>query len=234
MYDQLVQLLLLIGVADEVQKKLLVSVLHDIMSLDNINDKFPDAATPLMKVLATNAFKTPNELLAFTKELTQELYNKLADESEEPVVSPEPPMKIPAPVCPKQQMAVDLKYAKVSVEIECLREEIDKLINVQDFIKAEELKQQRIVLEKEKEAIATERFNLFHPADDSASESETGTQAIQQKDSQPLNLSDYPDELFKCLQIFTACLEFGAFTEVDGFILSHIDKFVSLLFNGFA
>lgn len=229
-YAQLTQLLLMIPVCDDAQKKIMVNSLHEIMFLPEVSTRLGDVVTPLMRILAKNAFKTTDELLNFTRDITHEVHNSIIDVSDlvQPVSQPET-SKPKDPVDPEHMRKLDSRYAKLLVDSEELRDEIEANIKEQNFMKAEELKQKRLLFEKEKDEISKERFLMNHP-EAVEEEEHCGSQNSQQTGNTAAvaNLSDHPDALLKCLQIFSGCLEFGDFKEVDAFIQSHIDNIVSI------
>ncbi|KAI1289891.1 Condensin complex subunit 3 [Halotydeus destructor] len=220
LFDQLVELISFITIRDEAQKRMLVKNVYELIFLPNIDRNLKTPVVPFMRIIADAL--SPEELLNFTKDLTQEVYNKVVEgEHEEMPQEPQAP-RVVEPLDVDKLHELDLKYAKISVDIEELRDEIESHIEKQDFLKAEELKRKRILLEKEKEIVSNERFLINNSNIDDIPQSSQQTEPAQSK----TQLFDHPESLFKCLQIFTGCLEFGHFTQIDTFIRSHIDNII--------
>lgn len=226
-YQQLAHLLFLIDISEEGRRKIMIATINELIFLDGVDERLSDVCGPLMKVLALNAFKNSTELLTYSKELTQEVYNRVVEGDQDALnQSQELPHMRHDPFDPERMKKLELEYARIGVQIEDLRDGIDQCIKEQDFAKAEQLVAKKASLEKERERINKEKFMT----EEGAPEGEPMDQSMVSQEPPKVepNLSDYPDALLKCLQIFTSCLEFGKFIEFDTFIQSHLDKIVSL------
>ena len=225
-YGQLIKILLLLEVGDEAQRTVLLNSIHDIMFLPSLGHKMTDVVQPLMKVLARNVFKNQNDLMRFTEKLTTEVHNQVLEgqekEAEESVdVEMRPMLLTPAEIRDLEQ-----RCAKLIVDIESMKDEIEKLIkqgSPESLTAAASAKKELNKLVAERDEI--ER-RLYEKIDTVIPTQSTQTE-IQHKTS--LTLSDFPEALLKCNQIFAGCLEYGDIRTIDTFIQSHIDNIVSSL-----
>lgn len=221
-YDQLIKILLLVDIGDKAQEKILLSMIRDIIAYDKLPHKMSDVVGPLMQVMAKNVCKTPEELLQFTQDLTQEIHNSIFEAAEEQERVHEMEVQQQQRVfTPREITDIEMNYAKASVALESARDELDLMLRDQNYMAAEEVKQKLKRLEKERDACFAERNvargNVMEPV---AAEPIPSSQT-QKPEPQ---IQDHPVELQKCLQIFSGCLEFGNFKAIESVIQSHVDK----------
>ena len=220
-YEQLIKILLLVEIGDGAQEKILRNLIRDVIAYDKLPHKMSDVIGPLMQVVAKNVCKTPDELLQFTQDLTQEIHNSIFEAVEEQEKAHEMEVQMQQRVfTPHEIREIEMSYAKASVALESARDEMDALLRDQNYMAAEQVKQKLIRLEKERDACFLER----NAARGNVMEAEPVPSSQTQQQKPEELIQDHPVELQKCLQIFSACLEFGNFKAIESVIQSHVDK----------
>lgn len=227
-YLQLCQIMLLIPIRDDAQRNILIKTVHDIVFMTDLQQNITDGISPLMKVLALNVFKSSSELLKFTQELTQEVHNSVLS-TDEPmtVVAEEAVASKAAQIDPRKLAELEQDYCRIALAIEVNRDDLDECLNKKEFLKANEFKIALAALQKDKEENMRQRFELSAKSTQVASQEGPSSQTPEEK--APEGISDHPAALLKCLQIFSASLEYSNAKEVDTFIQSHIDKIVRIM-----
>ena len=221
-YDQLIQILLLLEVGDAAQQNILLNAVNEIVMLPNLSGKLTNVISPLVKVLSQNFFKSCAQLLDFVQSLTQKIHNSIFDAEVDPAPVSQASQEQPVELTKEELREIELSYAKVCVDLEDVRDAIEAAITDQDFMQAETLKHKRLELEKEKDSLMAKRMNAR-----GMGPTEEAPVLSQKVDA---NITHHPLLHIKCLQLFTACLEFGNFNEINSVIQSHIDRFC---FSGF-
>ncbi|RWS01908.1 condensin complex subunit 3-like protein [Dinothrombium tinctorium] len=203
MYNQLMAILLVYEIEDEAQRRELKKMCNNMLFAETLSVKFQDYITPIMKCLATNVFPDSMALLEFTAEATSGVYNSLAGNEE---------ITKTTQISASQLREYEVRHAKLTVDINEKREELDEAIKGQNYIEAQQIKETLDVLNKEKNELKSLLLEV------SCQPSSQG----QSQRAMTVNLRDHPKELLKCLQIFGGCLEFGNFTEINDIIQTHI------------
>ena len=225
-YGQLIKILLLLEVGDEAQRTVLLNSIHDIMFLPSLGHKMTDVVQPLMKVLARNVFKNQNDLMRFTEKLTTEVHNQVL-EGQEKEAEESADVEMRPTLTPAEIRELEQRCAKLIVDIESMKDEIEKLIkqgSPESLTSAASGKKELNKLVAERDEI--ER-RLYEKIGDTVIPTQSTQTETQAKSS--LTLSDFPEALLKCNQIFAGCLEYGDIRTIDTFIQSHIDNIVSSL-----
>jgi len=224
-YDQLVKILLVYDVGDEVQESSLLSFVKSIIFSSSLYLKFEDPITPVIHFLATKVYTDSFDLLDFIAESTNQVYNSAAEAQAEEM------SKNVTPIIDSNLMKqYEIEYAKLTVDIEEQKDLFDQALSKQDYNKAHELKLKLDELNEEREKIMQKRLD---PTSIKSSSAPLPSQSQPSQSTQAFDLNKCPSTLLKCLQIFTACLEFGKFNTTNDIILSHIERIVSNRFTLF-
>ena len=174
-YDHLVKILGLVEIRDSCQKSILVNTVKEIFNLENLPSKLTNVCPPLMSLLAKNVFHTSDELLKFTQDIIQDIYNKIFEDDEESEQSmsvdddndafvAERQEKKKEPKTPRKEYTksevrqIEIKYAEITIKLEEVNDELDLNVKNQNYLAAEELKSKKHLLEKERDALKRERL----------------------------------------------------------------------------
>ncbi|XP_015789177.1 condensin complex subunit 3 [Tetranychus urticae] len=216
-YKQLVSILLLFDVCDEAQQNYLLEMIHTIIFSPNLHIVFEDSISPIMKFIARRIFKDSTHLLEFTAECTSKVYNLAAEVSVEDAI---PKSKTPEP-SNDTESNYDVDYARLTMEIEEIRDKIEKAETEveKDHVETQKIKMKLIELQSERERLQARRAHRISPMSQQIPPSQVPL-------SQPFNLNDHPETLLKCLQIFVGALEHGKFDSAHTLIFHHIDSIV--------
>ena len=183
--------------------------MRNILINDKLNQKFANHINGLMKCLAKVVFaKDSSALLDFTVKIISDIATRLD----------ELPTDTELSTSRQSTDAYEISIARLTVQIQSLNDELESAKDKEDYLNAARIKLEIEQLKKKREEATA---NLYTPS--IATQRPQSPMHSQQSQS---NIADHPEALYRCLRIFSNCLQFGNFKEVNAVMLIHIDNLV--------
>ena len=227
---ELIKMTLLYDLGDEVGRKNLRKLVKDIL----ISNKSPVTFVPSLVEVFNKVEKNPQSRVDQIAEIISELKDPL--EAEEVPASPD--IFLSAPSTPTASPTVDasneelirakqLAIAKVRVNINMMKDQLDEAVKKQDFMEAQEIKcridgleEEQIILENQlATAKAAVPAVLTPPAAAAAGQLDSGDPELD---------PDNPAVTLKCLRLLVASLQDPSITQLNSTLLTLLEEFVTI------
>ncbi|XP_054156320.1 condensin complex subunit 3-like [Oppia nitens] len=215
-FNQFMKVSLLLDIGDEAQRKMLIKSLRVILMNDAIGYKFLNYVAPVMKCLARKGFTDNITFLDFTVEIISEIFNAIGAASDD-----------------LDSIAEETAGRELEDQKNKLIEMIDKLrIELQEMDgndderreseKTQEINVKLTDCQQELNAIQ-DKISATNNISFSQS-SQTSSLQISTRTSSLPSFTDHPKSLMRCLHMFSSCLEFSDFSQVNAVMQTHIEK----------
>jgi len=215
-FDQLLKFLLLYDIGDDAQKLTFLKVIKSIIFSSYLFLKFEDCIRPAIHLAASKIYKNSLKLLEFVADVSNQVCDNIADT--------ETDQKCPSPTFNATIMEKwEMEYATLIMDLEEQKDLLDQALADQNYSRAHKIKQKLEELDQKKKTLMQQRLDPSI-----LMENQTLNEAVsnQPQSQQQVDLTQSPEALLKCLQVFTGCLEYGHFNGINGIILTHIERVV--------
>ncbi|CAG2166755.1 unnamed protein product [Oppiella nova] len=223
MFNQLLSMGELIDIGDEVQRQIIRKCMIDVLANEELFHRIHDYVSHLMKIFSQNT--ELNTFLEKTVDMIDAINSKSIVAEEPPPPPPSQPsqeVETNPEVIAEQMRQMEMEYAKLSVRIESLRDDMEapecgesEANRIQELI-GELSDKMKDIMERR---LRMNTSQLMPP-------SQQSSQLSQIEPKTQKTLSEDPITLERCLQIFSGCLQFGDFKTVNPMILTLIEKMV--------
>ncbi|XP_074605499.1 condensin complex subunit 3-like [Brevipalpus obovatus] len=216
LYIQLIELLLVYDAGDEAQAGYLFDLIKKVLFAETLHLKLRKGISPLMKFIARRVFQDPANLLEFTADCSAKVYNYAAEHChDESYLTLDQSSYTEDGEILKN---LEIEYARLTMDIEELRDSLDEALRSLDYQKADGLKKSIDELSSRRDQIQQLRLQQKQTPENNP--------PVSQNPSTDFNLTEHPEVLLKCLEIFVSCLEHGNFSTSSSSMIAHIETII--------
>ena len=235
--NELIRLATIYDLGDEVGRQNLCKLVMELIS----SSKTPISFIPNLVLVYTKIEKNAQTRIDCMAEIISELNNPL-DTGLSNIPS-SPKQQAVLEQCPIQAVpdeeairAKQLQIAKLRVDMNILRDQLDEAVNDQNFIIAQEIKSQMDQLEEDQVVLEDQLASLKlveeAPHSSDATEVQTGDTEDEQFDLsehyQDPTSEDNPTVTLKCLRLLVATLQDPSITQLNNTLHTLLEEFVTV------
>jgi len=225
---ELISMTTIYDLGDEVGRRNLCRLVKDLLT----SNKTPASFINTLVTVFTKVEKNPQSRIDQVAEIISDLKDPLDVAPAEGHSSPEFHSAPETPVLPGRQdeeviRAKQLQIAKLRVEMNLLRDQLDEAVTGQEFLTAQQIKAQMDQLEEEQVLLeeqlsAAKAVGAAPPADPTPA----NTAAQLDLNDEQVPALDNPAVTLKCLRLLVATLQDPSITQLNSTLLTLLEEFV--------